>query len=109
MSFEALLNNKIYKSFAYSSQTAFGEWEMKYSTQTATGIKCRVSEISAKDMVTEPGRFIDTKYKAYMKTSENIKTGDQVIYKSDLYRIKEVRPDSTFHNQMVLLKWLGKC
>ena len=104
-----ILNSTIYKNVAYSSQNSFGEWAFSYSTQTATGIKCRVSEISAQERVLEPGRFIDTRYKAYMKASENVSTGDRFVYKNELYRVKEVKPDSSGHNQMVLLKWLEKC
>ncbi len=110
MSFDGLLIHKIYKNVPYSSQNDFGEWAYSYSTQTATGITCRVSpysvlyHLSDKESILTTGKYDDVKYKCFMDYSENINTGDRVVYGSDLYRVRETMIDSNTHHKTVLLE-----
>lgn len=111
MSFDGLLIHKIYKNVPYSSQNDFGEWAYSYSTQTSTGITCRVSpysitQLSDKESIITIGKYDNVKYKCFMDHSENINTGDRVVYSSDIYRVKETMIDSNTHHKTVLLEQL---
>jgi len=106
MSFTGLLIHKIYKQYAYSSQNDFGEWAYSYSTQTSTGITCRVSPLQGMEQIDTTGKFDGVKYKCFMDDAETINTGDRVVYGSDIYRVKEMSIDSNSHHKTALLMQL---
>jgi len=112
MSFDGLLVHKIYKNVPYSSQNNFGEYAYSYSTQTSTGITCRVSpysvmyHLSDVESIKTMGKYDDVVYKCFMDYSENINTGDRVVYESNIYRVKETMIDSNSHHKTVLLTQL---
>jgi hypothetical protein len=106
MSFDGLLVHKIYKNTPYSSQNDFGEYSYSYSTQTATGITCRVSPLQGMETIDTTGKYDNVRYKCFMDDSETINTGDRVVYGSDIYRVKELTKDSNSHHKTALLTQL---
>lgn len=106
MSFEGLLIHTIYKQEAYSSQNNFGEYAYSFSTQTSNGITCRVSPLLGMEIIDTTGKFDNVKYKCFMDDSEDIETGDRIVYGSDIYRIKELTTNSTSHHKTALLTQL---
>ena len=106
MSFDGLLVHKIYKNVPYSSQNDFGEYSYSYSTQTSTGITCRVSPLQGMEIIDTTGKFDNVRYKCFMDDKENIKTGDRIVYDSELYRVKELTIDSSSHHKTALLMQL---
>jgi len=110
MSFNDLLIHKIYKSIATSSQNDFGEWNITYTTGTSP-ITCRVSPWTmTEELILNRGQTVipvgvwdNVKYKCFMDVDEPIYAGDQIMYDSKIYRVKDVITNSTSHHKSILV------
>ena len=103
MSFEGLLNNSIYLRTRYSSQNILGEWSYSYSS-SSTPTKCRVMPLTASERIDTTGLFDNVRYKCFCLSSSSINRDQQIVYRNELYRVKEVIIDSSFHHKTGLLQ-----
>lgn len=109
MSFDALLIHTIYKQYVYSSQNTFGEWAYSYSSQTGSGITCRMApwtiyyDTDRGEKIRLSGKYEDIRYKCFMDVDEDVEIGDRIVYGSETYRVKEVIIDSSGHHKSALL------
>jgi len=105
MSFDALMNSKIYTSTTISSQNAYGDW--KYTnTQSTTSINARVVPITVRQRVELPGFFDDVSYTCYCASSSSISKGDHIYFQGKEYILKELELDSEYSHKKGFLKLL---
>ena len=102
MTFESLLRHSIYKKIVTSSQNSLGEWEYTYSSST-TPIKCRVAPVDYEIFRDLPGDLSKVRYIVLMDADEDIDKGDECIYNSDDYYVKESKIDSKGHHKTLYI------
>jgi len=93
MSFEALLDDTIYKYTLVSSQNDLGEWVVSTSA-LSDGISARVMPLSEEERMTYAGRFPNVSLKIYVDYDTDISRGDRIQFQDRVYYVNEVLWDS---------------
>lgn len=100
--YEGLLNSTVARYTQTISSNSLGESTitMEYD---ASGIKCRLVPISAKQLMEMPGKFDDVRYTGYFLYDQELTTDDEIKFGGSTYRVREVYTDSSGHTQKTLL------
>lgn len=102
MTFDTLLNSEVDIYTRTATTNALGEkiysWAVAYQD-----VDCRLSPLTAEEMMIRPGEWTDVKYKAWFSPDTTITTNDRIYSGSNQYVIREVLIDSESQLKRVML------
>jgi len=104
-SYNSLLNKTVARYTQSVSSNALGE-QVETKVFDSSGIKCRLSPISAEQKSRLPGEFEDVKYTGYFLSGQTLTTDDIIVYDDDDYRVREVYSDSSGYVKKILMSRL---
>jgi hypothetical protein len=102
MSFDSLLIHHCYLGTPASSQNTLGEWQVTWAYSSDT-TDCRVQPIMDSERITSPGRYDGVTSRIYFNPDVSVYLGYRIKYKSEYYRIIDLRFDSSAHHQQALV------
>jgi len=100
--YESLLNRTCSRWTETISSNALGE-DVVTMSYCESGIKCRIQTIDATQLRELPGKFEDVKHTAYFLSGQSLSTDDEIHYKGDTYRVRDVYVDSEGYTKKALL------
>ena len=100
--YESLLNRSVARYTKTISSNSIGE-DIVTMTYNESGIKCRLVPITAEQLRELPGKFENIKYTGYFLSGQTLTTDNEIHYKGDVYRIRDVYTDSSGYVKKAIL------